>query len=421
MMKRSIYIFIMMLAGVLPALSAHKVEDIPNVHVADRTRYVSNPDGVLSPAAVDSLDRMLGRVWQQTSAEPVVVAIDDFDDSYMDENTFATELFELWKPGKKDRDNGLLILLVRDRRRLVMRTGYGLEGVLPDITTARISRDKAVPYFKNGDYDRGMVAATSAVAKVLTDPRYAEELRSQYANDARHGSGGEDDIDLFAFMVRAGMVMAVAMLLWVIYTMVSSRKEDEQERWRRLNDIKPVALFVSFIGLGFPVVAYLLCVWRMKRLRDHKRQCPNCGNSMRKLDEVTDNEYLTPAQDLEERINSIDYDVWLCDACGEKDVIPYVNKRSSYTVCPRCGARACTLTGNRIIVRPTTSAPGRGERINTCRNCGNRTVTPYNIAKLAATPVVIVPGGGFGRGGGGGFSGGSFGGGMTGGGSSVGW
>ena len=151
MMKRSIYIFIMMLAGVLPALSAHKVEDIPNVHVADRTRYVSNPDGVLSPAAVDSLDRMLGRVWQQTSAEPVVVAIDDFDDSYMDENTFATELFELWKPGKKDRDNGLLILLVRDRRRLVMRTGYGLEGVLPDITTARISRDKAVPYFKNGD------------------------------------------------------------------------------------------------------------------------------------------------------------------------------------------------------------------------------------------------------------------------------
>ena len=420
-MKRLFILQIIIALSAISAWGAHTVDDVPNVHVADRTQYVSNPDGVLGAAAVDSLNRLLGNVWASSTAEPVVGAIDDFTDDY-DENTFATKLFEKWTIGKSDKDNGVLILLVRDRRRMVIRTGYGAEGVLPDIICGRIIRDVAIPHFRGNDYDGGMLAATKVVSEALTDPSAAAELRSKYANDARARAGMDElsGADLFSFMVRAGMVMAAVMLLWVLWVVISTRGDDPQERYRKLNNIKPVALFVTFIGLGMPVIAYLICAWKMRSIRNKKRKCPNCGGMMHKLDEVTDNEYLTPAQDMEERLNSIDYDVWLCDTCGEKDVIPYVNKQSSYTVCPQCGARTCALAGNRIIMQPTTMREGRGERIYSCRNCHRQTVKPYNIAKLAA-PIVVVGGSGFG-GGGGGFSGGSFGGGMTGGGgASGGW
>jgi len=402
------------------AAIAYTPASVPNVHLHNRTDYVSNPDGILSAAMVDSLDSMLGRVWAETTAEPVVVIISDMAPDY-DDNTFATELFELWGIGKKDNDNGLLILVVTERRRIVIRTGYGLEGLLPDGVCGRI-RDRAIVDFRNGDYGAGLAAAVNMVSEILLRPDAREEILSRYANDAGAGSSGSDSVDFFSFMLRGGCVALGLMLLWVIYTLVSSRREPDRERYRRLNNIKPVALFLTFIGLGIPLPAFLLCAWQMKHIRNHKRQCPNCSNHMHKVDEVHDNDYLTPAQDMEERLNSIDYDVWLCDTCGEKDVVPYINRQSSYSVCPRCGARTMAPAGNRIIVQPTTSHEGRGERLYSCGNCKANISKPYTIARLA-TPVVIIPGGGRGGGfGGGGFGGGSFGGGMTGGGgASGGW
>lgn len=407
----------MMAATVATIAGTYTPAEVPNVHVKDRTQFVSNPDGLLSAASVDSLNRMLAAVWQQTSAEPVVVAIDALADDY-DPDRFANDLFTLWGIGKKDKENGLLMLIVGDARRAVVRTGRGLGGILPDVVCGRVLRHKALPYFKEGDLGAGVVAAMKVFSQAMTDPQAAEEIRSKYDNDSQSG----ESADFFTFMLWFGGAAGVVALLWVIWIIVSSRGKEERERYRLLNNVRPVTLFLSFIGLGMPLPAYLLCVWKMKRLRDHARSCPNCGHAMRKLDEVTDNEYLTPAQDMEEQLNSIDYDVWLCDHCGEKDVIPYINRQSAYTVCPQCGARTCALAGNRIIQQPTTRSEGHGVKIYSCRNCGKQTLKPYNIAKLAAAPVVIFPGGGGGFGGGGGISGGSFGGGGTsGGGAGIGW
>lgn len=409
----------LMISAVTGIAAVYTPQQVPNVHVQDRTQYVSNPDGILSAAAVTRLNTMLDSVWNISTAEPVVVAIDDMAEGY-DEVTFANELYKLWGIGKKDKHNGLLILIVKNPHRWTVRTGYGAEGVLTDGTCGSIMRHHAVPAFRNGDYDGGVIAATKVMADALTDPEAADVIRSKYSNN----SGADKEMELFPFWIRASVITGIVMLIWVLAVIVRSRGKSDQERYRQLNNIKPVALFLSFLCLGIPAVAYAVCALTMNRLRNHRRKCPNCGAQMKKLDEATDNNYLTPAQDMEERINSIDYDVWLCPECGEKDVIPYVNKQSSYSTCANCGARTCTLSGNRIIQQPTTHREGRGERIYSCRNCGAVTSKPYTIAKLA-TPIVIVPGGFGGRGGGGfggGMSGGSFGGGITGGGgASGGW
>lgn len=403
--------------------TVHTVKTVPNVHVADRTKYVSNPDGVLSPGAEAQLNSILAQTWQSTTAEPVIVALDDIDTDDVD--GFATGLFEEWGMGKSDKDNGILILIVKDKRKAVIRTGYGAEGVMPDIVAGRILREQMFPRFKEGDYDGGTIAATRRMAEIMENPEAVEELKSKYENDSagrnRFGTDGED---LWAFFWKLALFAGLGLLMWVGYMIVSGRRKDEVTQYRRLNSIRMTVLFLAFLTMGTGLPAFLWLVWRMKRLRDHGRKCPNCGTTMKKLDEQTDNQYLTPAQDTEEKINSIDYDVWLCPNCQTTDIIPYVNRHSSYTQCPRCGARACTETSNRTVVPPTFRREGEGVRTYTCLNCHHTTQSTYRIPRKDP-PVVAVPLGGGGRGGGfggGGFSGGSFGGGMTGGGgASGGW
>ena len=138
-MKR-ISILIVLLTAVLAATATtYTVDQVPNVHLADRNRYVSNPDGILSPEAAAGIDSSLKSVWDATSAEVVVVAIDDISPD-TDIDRFATDLFSSWGIGKKDKDNGLLLLIVKDQRKAVIRTGYGMEGTVPDILAGKIIR-----------------------------------------------------------------------------------------------------------------------------------------------------------------------------------------------------------------------------------------------------------------------------------------
>ena len=404
------------------ASQAMTVDEVPNVHVASRTRYVSNPSGVLSPQAEARLNRAIADLWDKSSVELVVVAIDSIDPSMTPEE-FATALFEKWGIGKSDKDNGLLLLVARDDRKVQIRTGYGVEGAVPDIIAGRIIRENMYPYFRQGDYDGGVEAAVARLSEVIIDPSVRDELMSGQANDSRVTTGMSDfnGEEVFAFFLKIAGFIAAIMLAIVIYFIFKTRHVDDVERWRRLNTLWLPAAIVAFVTLGLGAIPFGLLSWKMYRVRRHKRVCSHCGTRMKLIDEVHDNDYLSPSQDLEERLNSIDYDVWLCPQCGEKDVVPYVNRSSSYTECPYCHARTLAPAGNRIIAQPTTAREGRGERLFLCRNCGKHVSRPYTIAKLAA-PVVIVGGGsGFG-GGGGGFGGGSFGGGMTGGGgASGGW
>ncbi|MBD5331620.1 MAG: TPM domain-containing protein [Bacteroides sp.] len=401
----------------LLCLSARSVDDIPNVHLADRTRYVSNPDGVLSEAAVTRIDSTLARVWGATSGEVVVVAIDEMDSGDID--TYATELFTKWGIGKKDNDNGLLLLISKNDRKAVIRTGYGMEGVLPDIVCGRILRNEMFPRFKEGDYDGGTLAAVGTIAAALTDPQAAAEIRSKYANDSGARSGGDEED--FSDLLNWALIATLGGLILMFVGFNSARKLPAQERYFKLATYKPALLAITMLGLGLPVIAYLILAARMKRLRNGRHLCPNCSTPMKKLSEERDNDYLTPAQDTEEKLNSVDYDVWVCPQCNETDIIPYDNPRSTFTVCPQCGAKACTLEADRVVRRPTPLAKGAGIKVYNCRNCHNRTQRAYEIPKVIVPPV-IIGGGGFGGGGGGGFSGGSFGGGMTGGGgASGGW
>ena len=407
---------ILVLSLIFCAIStySHTLDDIPNVHVADRTKYVSNPDGVLSAATVAQLDTLIGGIWKTSTAEVAAVVVESIGNS--DPDSFATALFRKWGIGKKDKNNGVLILVVTDQRKAVIRSGYGAEGVLPDIVCGQIIRNDMAPHFKNGDYDSGMLAAVETMHGIFTTPGAVEELKSKYGNDVRKG-----DNLFFGILANCGDYRRV----YVVFCHFRSRAPA-----RSVCCLQPIVAIDGSIAvgacltLGMGIPALLLILWGAKHCRNKKRVCPNCKSKMRKLSEEEDNQYLTPAQDMEEKINSVDYDVWVCDTCGEVDVFPFFNKNTPYRECPVCHAKAATLVGDRLIRRPTALKEGEGMKTYKCRNCGNTANVPY-VIPADDVPVIVPFIGGFGSGRGGGLGGGfggSFGGGSTGGGgASGGW
>lgn len=415
-MKRLLIYIICVLAAVGVRARTYSVSEIPNVHLSDSTRFVTNPDGIMSPGAEMELNETLRSLRRTTSAEVAVVVVDDIDE---DIDEFATQLFRAWGLGKKDTNNGLLLLIAKDQRRVVFRTGGGMEGLLPDGLLGSLIRKEIAPRFREGDYDGGITAAMGQINTILTRPEAREEILSKYANDAdANDISGEG---LFNFYLTCCGLLALAALALLCFALYRSRRKDRHAKYLAVNGIYPTVLFMSFVGLGMPLIALLPLLWIRHRLRRGARHCPQCGSRMQLMDEQRDNDFLNRAQDLEEQIGSIDYDVWVCPRDGYTEIIPYLQRSSAYRECPVCHARTYGVVSDQITQQPTTRREGTRRITMRCLNCGHEDNEYRRIPRKSEPVVAIIPGA-IGGGEGGGSIGGSFGGGFTaGGGASGGW
>ena len=408
---------ILLVAALTVALTASarewRIEDVPRMQVQDSTRLVSNPDGILQPATEAQINTLLRDIRSKSTAEVVVMVLDSIEGGDID--TWAVDLFEQWGIGKKDKDNGVLVLVVPGQRQYTIKTGYGTEGILPTVVLARMTRRGLEPLMKEGRVDEAVLSTAQSLHSLMTTPDAIAELRSDQKS--------RDDDSSLANIVT--FVLTMAFMLTLLMAMVSVvryyplRKANRYDKYLGMESTVRMMRMMCWCTLGMGLVVYLPLKSMMHRWRDGRHACPNCGADMKKVDEAHDNDYLTPAQDTEEKISSVDYDVWLCPQCGERDIYAYDNPDTAYTVCPVCHARACRLTCDRVLMQPTEMREGAGVKEYTCLNCHNMSRVPYKIAKLASATPIIIPGGG-GRSGG--FGGGGFGGGSaSGGGVTGGW
>ena len=111
---------------------------------------MSDPDGVIGADAVAEINAIAAAVEDSSTAEIAVVVLTSVGDQ--NPKDFSTALFNHWGIGKADKDNGLLILTIMDQRRTEFETGYGMEGVLPDVLCYRVGMQVLVPYFQQGEY-----------------------------------------------------------------------------------------------------------------------------------------------------------------------------------------------------------------------------------------------------------------------------
>lgn len=180
----------------------YKVEDVPMVHLADRTRYVSNPDNILSAKTVAAIDTTLFSLEQKTGIQVLVVAVEGIEGG--DCFDFAYRLGSENGVGQKEKDNGLVILLVTGERCIQFVTGYGLEGVLPDAICKQIQVKYMNKAFSQGNWDAGMLAGIKAVKGYLA---------GESGNPDKQSSSGNDAVILFLLLF--GVVGFTMFYLWL--------------------------------------------------------------------------------------------------------------------------------------------------------------------------------------------------------------
>ncbi|WP_441365627.1 TPM domain-containing protein [Acinetobacter lwoffii] len=164
---------------------------------------------ILSPAEKQQFSQRILKLYNEGKGQIGVVIVpttgqeDIFD--------YSMRVAEAWQLGSAKRDNGLLMTIAINDRRIQILTGYGLEGVLPDIVAGRIINDKITPYFKQAQYAQGIDSGLAEIERILNlDPEIAaqaaDEIKERQEQAYQAQKASKATFSSVLFIIVAGVV-----------------------------------------------------------------------------------------------------------------------------------------------------------------------------------------------------------------------
>jgi uncharacterized protein len=152
--------------------------------------YLNDFAQVVEAGAAAQIEALGRELEDKTGAQLAVVTIKSLGDE--DDFDYAHRLFEKWGIGKKGKDNGVLLFLaLGERKRVRIVTGYGIEGIMPDITAGRILDNYVIPKLRQRDYSGGLLAGTQAIAGLIAADAGVQITGTVRPNLARRSSRQE--------------------------------------------------------------------------------------------------------------------------------------------------------------------------------------------------------------------------------------
>ena len=286
--------------------------------------WVVDQTGTIRIQTITRLNEIGDAVARQNKGEIAVVVIETTHGR--NHRQFATRLFNEWGVGSADRDDGVLVFAAMSDRKAEIILGDGVDDDSRVRIAERIMQQTMVPRFKQGDPGGALLAGTQECAQTI----------------------------LFTDLPLAA-VSPVAM-----------PRPDRNAAPRGDTPGSPVCwIIAAVLGIGGSGGGWLGI---RQYYRYRKRNCPLCKSPMEMLGEVEDDKHLKPSELTEERISSVDYDIWSCVGCS------FVSKRkfraffSRYATCPRCSARTKS-SSSRTVRSPTYISTGLKEITDTCVHC----------------------------------------------------
>ena len=170
---------------------------LAGVPAAAQPQFPARPEGPVLDAAdllpadrEAALDARLREYNARTGRALVVVTVPTLQEDTIED--YAVRLFEAWGIGGKETDQGLLLLVAPNERKVRIEVGYGLHQYVTDILSGRIIRDEITPRFKQGDFPGGIEAGVTALVTQLDrDPADAKAVaEAAAAAERERGSGG---------------------------------------------------------------------------------------------------------------------------------------------------------------------------------------------------------------------------------------
>ncbi len=351
-------------------LGQYTVETVPNPNKSGW--FVSNPDSILSPETVNELNADIKIAHDSGVVQIAVVALNSI--GYEIPKDFAHKLLNKWGVGDAETDNGLVILLVLDQRTVSFATGYGTETILTDDACYDIQQEYMIPYFKDEDYDAGILAGTLMTIEFLKG--YGGEYEGYEEEYEEESDGGI--LVLFGLLALYLLGLIAFVVKFFKTLKIIKEEEDLHEKYVTL---RPFAVGALTFVFPFPFVFITIySIIKMKQWRETPR-ISSTGKIMHRLNEKEDDAYLDEGRILEEQIKSIDYDVWITDDGDEVLILDYKRLISKYEACPKCSYHTYYMRENVVIVPATTSNSGTGEKRYLCKYCGHTHTSRYTIPR----------------------------------------
>ena len=164
-MKKAFPFFILLLCCL--SVAAYGL-DVPRLQ-----GYVNDYAGMISPSVKSRIVEELRVFEQSDSTQIVVLTIPSLKGENIEE--FGIKVSETWKIGQQQKDNGALLIVSKQERKIRIEVGRGLEGKLTDLMAGRIIDQVITPRFRQGDYDGGFAAAVSSLIGATRGEFKAEE------------------------------------------------------------------------------------------------------------------------------------------------------------------------------------------------------------------------------------------------------
>jgi uncharacterized protein len=168
----------------LPAMAmAQSTPDFPEL-----TGRVVDQADMLSPQAENSLTQMLQAHEQASTEQVVVVTLPDLQGFPIED--YGYQLGRHWGIGQEGEDNGALLIVAKDERKIRIEVGYGLEGRLTDAKSSVIINRVMTPAFRQNDFEAGIVSGAAAMIQVLGgEPLAAPQTRQSRPMQEKPNAG----------------------------------------------------------------------------------------------------------------------------------------------------------------------------------------------------------------------------------------
>lgn len=285
--------------------------------------YVNDYADVLTPQEEQSLRAKLEELKAARDIEFTVLTLSSMSD-YGHQGAiepFATGLFNTWGIGNADRNDGILFLIALSDRQMRIELGAGY-GNNFDYDMQQILDTKVRSRFREDAYFKGINEGVNSIIYTVTD-RYPGEYDANALTRAANST------------------------------------------WRFIQEF---TLWVA--GIGMPILGFFgyKAFRHVKRTR--RRICRNDGSRMYWMTDADEDAHLSLGQLVEERLKSVDYDVWGCRQCDEIQIEAYSKWFSRFKQCPKCSFKTQSVSSH-TVSRATRHSTGLRRSTHTCNHCGH--------------------------------------------------
>jgi hypothetical protein len=401
--------------------------------------WISDESNLLAPDAKARMNEQFDHLSLTTGAQMAVVLVEDIRPgghavtSIQQYGKFTEALFDHWGVGREGVNDGVMLALFREGRRIEVRTGRGVMHMLPDKWLTDMQQNKLVPLFRRNKHAEGVEVAVDLIVRRLLGPPGSAPASISSGRAAAAIDDGVGSSDRAAATIEGGGGSAEtdpsrpALMRFGGGGVVArpAVQNGGGGSGGGGDDLSLVRLFAVF---AFIAIASAGQEYSAQRKR---RQCRKCGSQCRLVPSWLDREArsedgvrrlerpqgggggqgedmwvgegpqaaaLSSCALLERRLGACTFELLHCPQCHHEHVGRRVRWGRNYSSCGKCGCGTERRTTH-TEVEPTTYSEGRRRVDVWCANCGERRVWYERIPKETSSSS--------GSGGGGGFGGGS--------------